>query len=311
MSKKSTGRLPANEILSSKLPASGSLASELRAGETLASEQHASEILTHWQAGEGLPGVLAIDGHIHIGEWPHNTTFQNVQEAVDNSQRTMDANGVDAICAVGGGYLWAGADYCLGNDFLRAVWRRMPERLIPFFSINPNDRWSTINTELDRMYDIGMRCIKLINFYQDDYPGDGPNLMSLYEYASEHRMLVFNHTWKTDVILNISESFPDVDFIYGHYSGWQNKALAERKNVYANIWALGNYGWLDRGIAAVGARKFMLGSDGFLNCLSVGIGPVVHARISDQDKRLILGENVARLLDKVGALPAVLKAKLS
>ena len=159
------------------------------------------------------------------------------------------------------------------------------------------------------MYDAGMRCIKLINSYQDDYPGDGPHLMALYEYAAAQRMLVFNHSWRVDVALKISELYPQVDFIYAHYGGWQDKVLAERENFYANIWGIGNYGWLDRGIACVGAQKFMMGSDGFLNCLSVGIGPVVHARIGDREKRLILGGNIARLLDKVGALPTELKVR--
>jgi len=66
---------------------------------------------------------------------------------------------------------------------------------------------------------------------------------------------------------------------------------------------------LDRGIQQVGAEKFMLGSDGFLNSLSVGIGPVVFANISDDDKRLILGLTIARLVDKVGVLPDRLKQK--
>ena len=62
-------------------------------------------------------------------------------------------------------------------------------------------------------------------------------------------------------------------------------------------------GWLDHGIKEVGAEKFMMGSDGFLNSLSVGLGPVVFADISDDDKRLILGKTLAWLLNKVGALP--------
>jgi len=69
-------------------------------------------------------------------------------------------------------------------------------------------------------------------------------------------------------------------------------------------------GWLDKGIKKLGAKRFMLGSDGFLNSLSVGIGPIVFADVSDDDKRLMLGLNIARLLDKVGALPESIKTRL-
>lgn len=209
-----------------------------------------------------------------------------------------------------GGYMYSGDDYRLGNDFLMDVWHKLPDRLIPFMSINPNDSKENVLAELDRMFDAGVRCIKLMNSQQGRYPGDGPNLMTLYEYAACHGMLVFNHFWTTAEIMKISGLFPKTDFIFGHYGGDEyDTVMKTRKNVYANIWGYGNLGSLDRGISNVGAEKFMLGSDGFLNPLSVGIGPVVFAPVSDQEKRLILGLTIARLLDRVGALPKALKDK--
>ena len=89
----------------------------------------------------------------------------------------------------------------------------------------------------------------------------------------------------------------------------QDQVLLEYPNVHTNIWNYGSRGWLDRGIAKVGARKFMFGSDGFLNSLSVGIGPVVFGEMSDDEKRGILGLNVARLLNSVAALPASLAGR--
>ena len=267
-----------------------------------------SRLLEHWIAGRGLPGLLVIDGHIHIGEWPHAATFGSVDEAVAGSIRYMDSNGLDAMCAVSGGYIFGMYDYHLGNDFLLAVWRRIPERMIPFMGINPNDTRAHVLDELQRMFDAGIRCIKLINAYQANYPGDGPNLMALYAFAAQHRMLVFNHAWTEPEISRIAREFPQTDFIFGHYGGgYQDAVMQACPNVYANIWNYGSRGWLERGIQQVGAGRFMLGSDGFLNSLSVGIGPVVFAGISDGDKQQILGLTVARLLDKVGALPEKLK----
>lgn len=270
-----------------------------------------SEILNNWIDGAGFPDSLVIDGHIHIGEWPHATTFHSVEEAVAESSAFLNAHGVDAFCAVSGGYIFGMPDYRLGNDFLLEVWRQMPDRLIPFLSLNPNDTGEHLIAELDRMYAEGVRCIKLINSYQENYPGDGPNLMAVYEYADRHNMLLFNHFWPEDVILKIAEMFPKTDFIFAHYRGGADEVMKQRDNVYANIWGLGPQGWLNRGIENIGAHKFMMGSDGFLNPLSVGIGPVLFAPISDDEKRLILGLNAARLLDKVGALPQALQEKCS
>ena len=269
-----------------------------------------SRILEEWTKGHGLVDTLVIDGHIHISEWPHAATYHSVDEAADESIRYMDSNGIDAICAVSGGYIFGMYDYRLGNDFLLAVWRRIPERLIPFMGVNPNDTQEHVLDELKRMYDAGVRCIKLINAYQANYPGDGPNLMALYAFAAQHKILVFNHAWAESVISQIAPQFPEIDFIFGHYwGGYQDTIMKTCPNVYTNIWNYGNLGWLERGIQQVGAEKFMLGSDGFLNSLSVGIGPVVFANISDDDKRLTLGLTTARLVDKVGVLPDQLKQK--
>jgi uncharacterized protein len=267
-----------------------------------------SELLKAWKQGLGLPDALVIDGHVHVGEWPQACTFASVDEAVAESEAYLDANGVDAFCGFGGG-MFRGSDYQQGNDFLLAVWRRLPERCIPFMALNPNDSADALKQELDRMFSAGVRCIKLINDYQEQYPGDGPNMTVAYEYAARQGMLVFNHGWAREVILKVSKQFPATGFVFGHYSNGLDDILVERGNVYANIWNLGTTGWLERGVRKVGAHKFMLGSDGFLNPLSVGIGPVVFAGVTDDEKRMVLGTNLARLLDKVGALPQAIRTK--
>jgi uncharacterized protein len=268
-----------------------------------------SAILSAWKRGLGLPDTLVIDGHVHVGEWPHAATFADVDEAERESAAYLDANGVDAFCAVGGGGMFNATDYRVGNDFLLALWRRLPDRLIPFLSLNPNDTPADLREELERMHGEGVRCVKLINDYQERYPGDGPNLRLVYEFAARRGMLVFNHAWDPHVIREVSQRHPDTDFVFAHYHEGLDEVLVERPNVYTNIWSLGSLGWLDRGLRRVGARKFMLGSDGFLNPLSVGIGPVVFSAASDAEKRLVLGLNAARLLAKAGALPAALERR--
>jgi len=267
-----------------------------------------SEILRNWREGRGLPDVLAIDGHTHVGEWPHGANFDTVDEMVAGAAAVMDANGVDAACVMSGGYMWAGTDYRVGNDILLELTRRLPERIIPFAHFNPNDHLDEILAELERVYAAGVRCIKLLNAYQG-YPGDGPNLMALYRFADEHNMLILNHSWSPAELTKIAGEFPGTDFICGHYGRGQDEILKALPNVYANIWTLDALGYLERGVRRVGPHKFLFGSDAFMNPISVGIGLVVYAGIPDEHKRMILGLNQARLLEKVGALPAGLKRR--
>jgi len=268
-----------------------------------------SDILEEWRAGGGLPDVLVIDGHTHFGAWPRGANFVTVEEALKQCLAAMDSNGVDAACVLSGGYMASGSDYTLGNDVLIEFVGGAPDRLIGFAHINPNDHLENILAELKRVEEAGLRCIKLINAYQQRYPGDGPNLMAVYRFAAEHNMLILNHNWTNEEIASIARQFPSVDFIMGHYGNSRDPVLKEFSNVYANIWNLGNLGFLERGIQNVGPEKFLFGSDAFMNPMSVGIGLVVYADIPDDHKRLILGLSQARLLEKADALPPGLKDK--
>ena len=266
-----------------------------------------SAILESWGAGQGLPDVLVIDGHTHIGEWPHGANFETAEEAANEAVEFMDAYGVDAACVLAGGYMSNGSDYTMGNDFLLDCVRRVPERLIPFAHFNPNDSLDGIQTELKRMLDNDVHCIKLLNAYQN-YPGDGPNLMAVYEFAQRNRMLVLNHYWSELEIRRIVSAYPEMVMIRGH--GGASGISSEIPNVYDNIWSLHPFGRLEHGLQEFGPSKVLFGSDAFMNDLSVGLGMVVYADIPEAAKRDVLGLNMARLLDYAGALPGTLAGRL-
>ena len=259
-----------------------------------------SEILENWRRGLGFPGVLVIDGHTHIQQYLPDKHFRTPEEAAEEAVAEMDANGVDADCVLSGGYMENGADYRQGNDFLLATCRRAPDRLIPFILLNPADRKPNVLAELERMWGEGVHAIKLINSYEG-YPGDGPTLMAVYEFAQEHNMLVLNHHWSEAELRRISAAFPELIMIRAH--GGASALSAELANVYDNIWALWPLGVIESGCKEHRPEKILFGSDAGWNDVSVGLGLVLYADIPDEHKRLILGLNMARLLDRVGALP--------
>jgi uncharacterized protein len=260
-----------------------------------------STILEQWRAGKGFPDILVLDGHTHLGDWPHGANFPDAASAAEGAVATMNAYGVDAACVLSGSYWANGADYRMGNDFLLDCVRRAPERLIPFALVNPKDDPPSIMNELQRMIDSGVRCLKLYNSIQG-YPGDGPNLLAVYEFAQDHRMIVINHHWSEAELRMIAPQFPGVIFIRAH--GGASGLSQEWPNLYDNIWALWPLGHIERGIQQLGPEKILFGSDAFMNDPSVGLGMVVRAEIPDDHKKMILGLNMARLLAKVGALPS-------
>jgi predicted TIM-barrel fold metal-dependent hydrolase len=216
--------------------------------------------------------------------------------------RMMDDYCVDVSCLMGGSFSFHnGVDFRRANDFLLEVVGHDPERLIPFAHFNPNFSLETIRAELDRVYNTGVRAIKLINAFQH-YPADGPNMMAIYAFAETRGMLVLNHYWSEDEIHTIAIRFPKLVMIRGH--GGASPVSRAYKNVYDNIWSLHRLGAIESGIQRYGPDKILFGSDAIVNDPAVGIGLVVYANISDDAKRAVLGLNMARLLDRAGALPA-------
>ena len=56
-------------------------------------------------------------------------------------------------------------------------------------------------------------------------------------------------------------------------------------------------------VTQVNVEKILFGSDISDLPIALGLGPILHARISDEDKRKIIGGNAERLLERV--LPGI------
>jgi len=158
------------------------------------------------------------------------------------------------------------------------------------------------------MFDQGVRCIKLLNAYQG-YPGDGPHLMMVYDYAQSRNMMILNHHWSEAEIRKIAPQFHDLIMIRGH--GGASKLAQEYPNLYDNTWSLHKLGVIEGGIQQFGSAKILFGSDAIINDPAVGIGLIVYADIAEEDKRAVLGLNMARLLYRVKALPSWLASWVS
>ena len=190
-------------------------------------------LLATWREGRWLPGVLVSDGDIHLGEWPSHETFATEEEVPEQSVRAMDANCVDAICVVGGGHMQGEGDPRIGNDRLLKWWKALPNRIIPFFHVNPNDAKQRVMGECEKMPHHGMREIKPIDAYQEAYPGDGPSLVAVYEFAARNSTMPFNHHWSYAELDTLAPMFPDTPFIGA--PGAHPALLRKHPNVYASM----------------------------------------------------------------------------
>lgn len=247
----------------------------------------------------GLPltGVLVIDGHCHLG--PHAGFFQPDNDAAA-LVRTMDRIGIDQACIFS--TLAITSDMRGGNDLSLAAARAFPDRLLAYMVPDPN-RPEELQDELQRCFDAGARGIKFHTGLHR-YSFDGPAYAVGLAFADAHRLPLISHgVGSVDTLRRAARAYPGAHIIVAHAGagGGGNTAMLqvalEESNVYLDLASsVGAFGAFAEVVQTFGAAKLHYGSDFPWMCPTHQIGRVLLAPIAEEDKRRILGSNLATLL---------------
>ena len=262
-----------------------------------------TDLMTRCRLGEALQGELVIDCHAHMGPWYN---FHIPENDAGGMVETMDVLGMDAC--ISSPHLAIGPGYREGNRQVMAAEDEFPGRIIPYVTINPNFPEAETREEIEHWHKLGrIRCFKIhpsCHSYKVDGPGYGP----MFEYAREHSLPVLSHSWAGDtlagasLLARMSEQMPNVKFLIGHSaSSWAmiDEACAEAKrrdNVFLDL--TGSqllYNALETMVERAGADKVLFGTDIPFIDPTPGLGRVLMSRLSDDDKRKVLGLNTKRL----------------
>ena len=130
-----------------------------------------------------------------------------------------------------------------------------------------------------------------------------------WEYADAHKLLCLTHTWGGSAfdgaanIRAIAEQYRNITLICGHsvHGDWNTAITLAREypNVYLELTAvLDDRGVLERFVAGAGSEKLLFGTDLPWFATSHGIGCILDAQISDEDRRNILYRNGERILSR-------------
>ncbi|MDH7570158.1 MAG: amidohydrolase family protein [Armatimonadota bacterium] len=251
--------------------------------------------------GQTLAGEVIIDAHAHMGPWynfhiPEGGTPASMVHA-------MDRLGIRT--SIISPHLCIGPGYREGNQHAYAAAAEYPGRLVPFVTINPNYPRSEIEAEIAHWEKnggiVGFKFHTSLHGAPANHPGYYPAL----EYAQAHHLPILSHNWVgtpmdgKPTLYGLAEAFPGVTFIIGHACG-AVEANCEAARRYANIVldttgsALG-YDVIPEMVRRVGAERITFGTDNPFIDPRPGLGRMLMARISDDEKRLILGLNARRL----------------
>ena len=256
------------------------------------------------RTGTILENEVIIDAHAHMGPW---FNFYVPEEGSAASMvHAMDLVGFN--CAVVSPHVAIGPDYRQGNRDVAAAAEQFPGRIVPFVTVNPTYGRGEVEEEVAHWDEAtGIKAFK-IHPGCHEYKASGDNYFPVYEYADAHELPVLSHSWAGDplggasTLGGLAEQFPNTSFIIAHSaSSWQileeaEKEAKQRDNIYLDL--TGSrliHGLIEDMVKRVGAERVLFGTDMPFIDPRPGFGRVLMSRLSDDDKRLILGLNAKRL----------------
>ena len=148
--------------------------------------------------------------------------------------------------------------------------------------------------------------------YLGDYNGipvDSDTLKPYWEYLNDKKMLVLLHTWGGSpydgetVVANVARDYPGITFVLGHsfHSRWREGMELAKKygNIYYELTATHD----DHDIIAdlaknVSSERMLFGTDLPWFTTYYGIGSILAADITDEERENIFYKNAERLSEK-------------
>ena len=254
------------------------------------------------RALRGLPldGLFVVDNHCHLG--PHAGFYQPGNDAT-SLVRTMDRIGIDQACVFS--TLAITIAMREGNNLSLRAARAFPDRLLPYAVPDPNQP-GLVRDELFRCLDAGAVGIKF-HTQLHDYPFDGPAYEPAFIIADTHRLPLISHgVGSPETLRRVARAYPHAHFIVAHAGAGGDhvarhgllRVAVEEPNVYLDTASsVAPFGAFAEVVQTVGAEKLIFGSDTPWMCFTHQIGRVLLAQISEDEKRRILGENLAKILE--------------
>ncbi len=259
-----------------------------------------------------------IDFHTH----PLTRAEENIclYEAPANSEATlladMDRAGISRFCGSVisrdvSGYPDFFAMLHAANERSLALAERLGDRYIPGIMVHPSYVRESCE-ELERMSRRGVRLIGELVPYMHGWknpaaPYDDPALFEILDVAAQYGMTVSVHS-ATGANARTHEAMatanPRLNFVLAHPGEKPDylnhlELMKRCPNVYLDLSGTGlfRYGMLTEGVRAVGAERFLFGSDYPICNPAMNIAAIEYEPITDADRDRIFAENARRLLN--------------
>ncbi len=264
--------------------------------------------------GDAL-GVPVLDAHCHVLDAGLNGGGSRYVMIGGDCPRILtlaERMGVDATAMMS----WSGTvsmDVRSGNRLVADLVKRFPQRVLGLSSVDPTHQTpDEIRETVQHLHgDLGFRGLK--PYTRNNIPYNDPGYAPYFQFADEHRLYALLHTGPTvggmGAVTDLAGRYPNVTFLVAHSGGsWSlARQVAEAARTHENIMAELTYTAAINGIIEwlcerMGSDRVLFGTDAPMRDPRPQLGWCVFTRLSESDKRRIVGGNFARILQR-GTLP--------
>jgi len=254
---------------------------------------------------------MIIDAHVHIGTAGMPGQSISFEEAIGLADKT----GVDKLfCthATSTSY-----DFEEGDPLVYQAMKKYPNRILGYVSVNsPRHGKRLLDHFKKYIFDYGFHGLKILSFYKSVFLDRAdpwmqitdPYAYPLFEMASEWKVPVLAHA-TPDECDEVCTRFPNLRIMMAHMGAtqsangdWHKGIITAKKhsNLYLDTTSSSmDLGMVEEAVKAIGPKRVVWGSDLPLMEQWYEMEKIRCAEIDEESKKLILGENINRLVSEI------------
>jgi len=248
--------------------------------------------------------ICVFDAHTHLGIKKTFEIMVGTDRLLGDEMVTlMDKHGVDKVISFP--CLMPLTDFSKENNLVKEAMEKHPDRIVGFVRVNPYLKEIAIKQIEFYVKEAGMKGIKL-HPSAEYYSANDPVVYPILEKAVELKVPVLFHSGelfmaRPAMIADLAYTFPDATIIMGHMGIFEDalEAIAVAKRA-DNIILETSYCPLKMVMLAkaeLGPKRIVYGSDTPYSIFGWEIDKILkYSNFKEDEKRLILGENLANLL---------------
>jgi predicted TIM-barrel fold metal-dependent hydrolase len=242
---------------------------------------------------------MIIDCHCHAGKGDLMTAPWNTDAPIEPYLRRAQAAGIDKTIVFAPFH----SDYSEANAQVARIVARHPSRLIGFAFVHAS-------RDAGRIFQMVERALTRWRFRGIKLHGhDAMPTREVCEAARAFRVpLLADVVGRAEVVDMLAPQYPDVNFIIPHLGSFRDDWQAQQRvvdqlvrypNVYTDTAGVRRFDYIVQAVRRAGAHKVLFGSDGPWLHPGVEIHKIWLLGLPPEERDLILGGNVARLLRQI------------